>query len=72
MKPRPSSTPHTQSKFRKSLTGGKDCRGGGLVLDCRYELHLSSTLEKANILYEVKKFLREFEGDEEVQAEVEE
>ena len=42
------------------------------MLDCRYELHLSSTLEKANILYEVKKFLREFEGDEEVQAEVEE
>ena len=72
MKPRPSVVPHTQSKFQKSLTGGKDLCGGGLVLDCRYEMHLSSTIEKANILYEVKKFLREFDGDEEVQGEEEE
>ena len=69
MKPRPSVRPDTRCKFLKSRTGGKDLRGGGLVLDCRYELHLSGTIEKENIIHEVKRFLSEFDGDEELKEE---
>ena len=72
MKPRPSVRPDARSKFQKSLIGGRDRRGGGLILDCRYELHLSSAIEKANLICEVKKFLREFDGDEELQLEEDE
>ena len=67
MKPRPSQIPKTQSKFRKSANGGNDRRGGGLVLDCRYELHLADATQKESLLYEVKKFLAEFDGDEKLQ-----
>ena len=67
VKPRPSSQPPSTRKFKKSSGGQKDLRGGGLILDCRYELHLKSPELRPYVVYEVQKFLRAHDGDEEVQ-----
>ena len=67
VKPRPSSQPPSTRKFKKSSGGQKDLRGGGLILDCRYELHLKSPELRPYVVYEVEKFRRAHDGDEEVQ-----
>lgn len=70
MKPRPSARPPTKQKFQKSANGSKHQRGGGLVLDCQYELNLKDHRYRADLLYEVRKFVAEFNGDEKVEEDI--
>lgn len=67
-KPRPSVRPNTKEKFRKSWSGGQDRRGGGLVLDCRYEIGITHPRYREDIVHEVQKFLAEQDGGEEILA----
>ena len=66
-KPRPSTTPHTKAKFRKSpYAKGKDSRGGGLVLDCTYIIILKVPSDRLAVASEIRRFLEEVDGDEQV------
>ena len=65
VKPRPSIAPPSKTKFRKSpYAGGKDRRGGGLVLDCEYIIQLKSPSYRSAVKSEVRQFLEEHDGDE--------
>ena len=66
MKPQPSRRPPTKSKFRKGRGGEKDRRGGGLVLACSYQLHLSDEKYRSSVLNEVGVFIEGDDGDEEL------
>ena len=66
IKPRPSVRPSTNQKFRRSLSG-MNRRGGGLVIDCHYELNLSRSADKTEIVNELKHLLSQNNGDEVVE-----
>ena len=67
MKPRPSRTPHTKAKFRKSpYQNGRDNRGGGLVLDCSYVVSLRVPTDRMAVISEIRQFLDDVGGDEQV------
>ena len=65
-KARPSVRPRSKAKFLKSTNGGKDHRGGGLVLNCQYIINLKDPKYRPDMAYEVEKFLQEYDGDEEI------
>ena len=67
MKPQPSRRPSVKTKFRKSASGGKDRRGGGLVLMCRYSLHLANERDRASVLDEVSSYLEDNDVEEELE-----
>ena len=54
--------PHNQS-FEKGRSGTKDRRGGGVVLDCKYVLHLAAGRRSA-VVREVENFMETNEGNE--------
>ena len=39
------------------------------MLDCQYELNLKDHRYRADLLYEVRKFVAEFNGDEKVEED---
>ena len=67
MRPQPSRRPSTQTKFKKAWQGGKDKRGGGLVLVCRYQLHLEREEHRSTVLAEVARFLEGHDGEEQLE-----
>ena len=67
MKPQPSRRPTTQSKFQKGRPGEKDKRGGGLMLACCYQLHVTET-DYLSVVRDVQAFLDEDVGEEELDA----
>lgn len=66
MKPRQSIKPPTQAKFWKSRIEGKDKRGGGVVLDCYYTIHVRESSFRQPVLQEVEQFLSSYDGDDEI------
>jgi len=66
-KPRPSIAPLTKTKFKRSpYAGGKDRRGGGLVLDCQYIIMLKSPTYRSAVESKVRHFLDEHDGEEKI------
>ena len=61
-KPRASSLVKTTQSFRKS-SGGRDQRGGGVVLDCRYVLMVKEE-NVHRVVEEIRDFRSEHDGDE--------
>ena len=62
-KPRRNSmVPHDQS-FAKGRSGTKDRRGGGVVLDCKYNLHFAAE-KRSSVVRQVEDFLESNEGCE--------
>ena len=66
LKPCPSRRPPAMAKFRKFGNGSKDRRGGGLVLDCCYEICLTDGQYRQYLLDEVQCFIKDHDGDEEI------
>ena len=67
LKPRPSTTPPTKSKYRKSpYAGGRDRRGGGLVLDCHYIIEVKCPSYRSAVVSELRSFLDALGGDEHI------
>ena len=54
--------PESSQKFRRSNFGGRDRRGGGVVLDCDYELTLVNTSQRDHVLEKIRVFLRVHNG----------
>ena len=65
IKPCPSRIPVTDQKFSKGCNGGMDTRGGGLVLDCKYEITVAGQ-QSSCVIEEIKTFLSSNEGEEEL------
>ena len=61
--PGSSKNPHIHQRFRKS-SQGRDRRGGGLVVGCKYVLHLFQSVDKAKFIDEVKTDIKEIGGSD--------
>lgn len=62
-KPRSSRIVESSQRFLKSAQGGRDRRGGGVVLDCKYILTVDSSNRSA-VIEEIRDFLKDHDGQE--------
>ena len=65
-KPRRSTVVPASQSFRKGQSGGRDRRGGGVVLDCKYVFKVR-TSSRASVLEKINAFLVGNEGQEAVE-----
>ena len=61
-KPRASLSPPTRQSFKK-MASGRDRRGGGVVLDCKYVLRIREST-RDEVVQEIQEFLSNHDGTE--------